>query len=155
MVGERAVPDQLLLLMVESVASEPRPETCPDGRERLGSVVMPEIDELAERRLSKRLLKVEVYTPPVTEPALPEIEPVMMFEKMFVPENVLLSPRSVEEAAVTVMSVEPSKGMPLMFLVAASLVAVPALPPMFMVEVAVEYHVPLESAARPFHADEF
>ena len=57
---DNCVPDQLLLLMVESVAREPRPVTCVDGSERFGSVVIPEIEEDAESLLSKRPLKVVV-----------------------------------------------------------------------------------------------
>jgi hypothetical protein len=38
----------------------------------------------------------------VTVPALPETEPVMMFENVLFPENVLLSAKSVELAAVIV-----------------------------------------------------
>ena len=54
------------------------------------------------KRGSKRPLKVVVYTPLVTVPALPVMEPWMVLVKLFVPEKVLLSARSVEEAAVTV-----------------------------------------------------
>ena len=43
-----------------------------------------------------------VYTPFVTVPAFPEIEPVMVCEKVFAPENVLLLARSVVEAPVKV-----------------------------------------------------
>ena len=57
---DNCVPDQLLLLMVESVASEPSPVTCVYGSVRFGKVVMPETEEDAERRLSKRPLKVVV-----------------------------------------------------------------------------------------------
>ena len=49
---------------------------------RFGSVVV------AERRLSKRLLKVVVYTPLVTVPALPEMLPVMVLLKVWVPPHV-------------------------------------------------------------------
>ena len=45
---------------MSQVASEPKPETWPDGSERLGSVVMPETEVVAERRLSKSPLKVVV-----------------------------------------------------------------------------------------------
>ena len=58
----------------------------------------------------------------VAVPALPVTEPLIGLVK------VLLSERIVEEAAVIVMFVEPSKATPLMVLVAANLVAVPALP---------------------------
>ena len=77
---------------------------------RLFRVVVP------ARFVSKRPAKVVVYTPFVTVPALPEIEPVMVDEKVLLPEKVLLLARSVEEAAVMVMSCEPSKAVPLMFL---------------------------------------
>ena len=48
--------------------------------------------------------------------------------KLLVPENVLAFERRVEEAAVIVMSPEPSNATVLMFFVAASFVAVPAFP---------------------------
>lgn len=71
---------------------------------------------VAARLVSKRPEKVVVYTPFVTVPALPEIEPVMVLEKVLLPPKVLLLARSVEEAAVMVMSAEPLKAVPLMFL---------------------------------------
>lgn len=83
---------------------------------------------VAARLVSKRPEKVVVYTPFVTVPALPEIEPVMVLEKVLLPEKVLLLARSVEEAAVMVMSAEPLKAVPLMFLEVCRMVAVPALP---------------------------
>ena len=61
---------------------------------RFGRVVTPAMDEEAERRVSKSELKVEVYTPLVTVPALPEI----LIPWVFV--QVLVSARSVEDAAV-------------------------------------------------------
>ncbi len=61
-------------------------------------------------------------------PALPEIEPVMRLSKVLLPEKVLLLARSVEEAAVIVISAEPLKAVPLMFLEVWRMVAVPALP---------------------------
>lgn len=64
----------------------------------------------------------------VTVPALPEIEPVMVLSKVLLPEKVLLLARRVEEAAVIVMSAEPLKAVPLMFLEVWRMVAVPALP---------------------------
>lgn len=77
---------------------------------------------------SKSPLKVVVYTPFVTVPALPDIEPEMVFEKVLLPEKVLLLARRVDEAAVIVMSAEPLKAVPLMFLEVSRMVAVPALP---------------------------
>lgn len=71
---------------------------------------------LVSNLVSNRPLKVVVYTPFVTVPALPDIEPVMVLEKVLLPEKVLLLARSVEEAAVMVMSAEPLKAVPLMFL---------------------------------------
>jgi hypothetical protein len=64
-------------------------------------------------RVSKRPLKVVVYTPLVTVPAFPETDPVMSEEKVLFPEKVLLLARSVEEAAATVISAEPLKDTPL------------------------------------------
>src|SRR3989344_1072974 len=75
---ESSVPDQLLLFTLERVAREPRPETCPEGRDKFGRVVMPEIEVLAERRVSKRVLKVVVYTPLVPVPALPPMFKVVV-----------------------------------------------------------------------------
>lgn len=77
---------------------------------RLLRVVVP------ARFVSKRAAKVVVYTPFVTVPAFPVIEPVMVLEKVLLPEKVLLLARSVEEAAVIVMSADPLKEVPLMFL---------------------------------------
>ena len=50
----------------------------------------------------------------VAVPALPEIEPVTVVLKVLVPEKVLLSARSVEEAAVTVTDPPAFKVDPLM-----------------------------------------
>jgi hypothetical protein len=93
---------------------------------RLFRVVVPA--RLVSNRVSKRPLKVVVYTPFVTVPALPEIEPVMRLENVLLPEKVLLSARAVEEAAVIVMFCEPSKAVPLIFLGVVSVAAEPALP---------------------------
>ena len=48
--------------------------------------------------------------------------------KLLVPENVLLLAKSVEEAAVMVMSAEPLKDTPLIARAVWRVVAVPALP---------------------------
>jgi len=133
---DNCVPDQLPLLIVESVASEPSPETWPDGSDRFGKVVMPETDVEALRRLSKSVPKVVVYTPFVTVPAFPVIAPVMVFEKVLVPLKVLSFARSVEDAAVTVMFPVPSKDVPLIVRAVARAVAVAALPPIESDEVA-------------------
>lgn len=71
---------------------------------------------LVSNLVSKSPLKVVVYTPFVTVPALPEIEPVIVLEKTLLPEKVLLLASKVDEAAVIVMSAEPLKATPLMFL---------------------------------------
>ncbi len=71
---------------------------------------------LVSNLVSKSPLKVVVYTPLVTVPALPEIEPVMVFPKVLLPEKVLSLARRVDDAAVMVMSAEPLKAVPLMFL---------------------------------------
>ena len=85
----------------------PKSETWDFVIERLGRVVIEATLVVAARsvtkRGSKRELKVVVYTPLVTVPALPETEPVIVEEKVLDPEKVLESPRSVEEAAVIVM----------------------------------------------------
>ncbi len=52
----------------------------------------------------------------------------MVLSKVLLPEKVLLLARRVEEAAVIVMSAEPLKAVPLMFLEVWRTVAVPALP---------------------------
>src|SRR3989344_5925146 len=83
------------------------------------------------------VLPTEVMTPErlalvVTVAALPE--PVMREEKVFDPENVLLSARNVVEA--TVMLAVPLKETPLMVRAVSMAVAVAALPPMESVEVA-------------------
>src|SRR3989344_2936516 len=69
-----------------------------------------------------------------TEVMRPETEPVMREEKVFDPENVLESARSVVEA--TVMLAVPLKEMPLMVRAVSRAVAVAALPPMESEEVA-------------------
>ena len=89
-------------------------------------VVVPA--RLVSNLVSNSPLKVEVYTPLVTVPALPVIEPVMVLLKVLLPEKVLLLARSVEEAAVIVMSADPLKEVPLMFRAFWRMVAVPALP---------------------------
>jgi hypothetical protein len=71
---------------------------------------------LVSNLVSKRPLKVVVYTPLVTVPALPLIEPVMVFPNVLLPEKVLSLARRVEEAAVMVMSADPLKAVPLIFL---------------------------------------
>ena len=76
-------------------------------------------------------------TTPVTFAAVPETEPVIVEEKVLVPEKVLLFARSVEEAAVRVISALPLKDVPLMVRAVARVVAVAALPPMLRVEVLV------------------
>ncbi len=55
-----------------------------------------------------------VYTPFVTVPALPLIDPVIVLEKVLFPEKVLLFARSVEEAALIVMLSPLAKVVPLM-----------------------------------------
>lgn len=69
---------------------------------RLFRVVVPA--RLVSNLVSKSPLKVVVYTPLVTVPAFPEIEPVMVFENVLLPEKVLSLARRVDEAAVMVMS---------------------------------------------------
>ena len=90
------------------------------------SVVVPA--KLEAKRGSNRELNVVVYTPLVTVPALPVIEPLIVLLKMLVPLNVLLFAKSVEEAAVTVMLEVPSKVTPLMVRPVWRAVAVEALP---------------------------
>ena len=77
-------------------------------------VVVPA--RLVSNLVSNSPLKVVVYTPLVTVPALPDIEPVMVLPKVLLPEKLLSLARSVEEAAVIVMSADPLKAVPLMFL---------------------------------------
>ena len=77
-------------------------------------VVVPA--RLVSNLVSNSPLKVVVYTPFVTVPALPDIEPVMVLPKVLLPEKLLSLARSVEEAAVIVMSADPLKAVPLMFL---------------------------------------
>ena len=64
----------------------------------------------------------------VAVPAFPEIEPVIVAEKMLAPLHVLLLTRSVEDAAVTVMSEVPLNETPLIKREFWRAVAVPALP---------------------------
>jgi hypothetical protein len=85
----------------------------------------------------------------VAVPALPVIEPVMVLLNVLVPEKVLLFARSVEEAAVMVMSVEPLNAVPLMLREFWRRVAVPALPPMLSEEVETAYVVPPFAPTRP------
>jgi hypothetical protein len=61
-------------------------------------------------------------------PALPEILPVMVLEKVLLPEKVLLFESKVEEAAVMVMLPVPSNDTPLIVLAVSRAVAVSALP---------------------------
>ena len=72
--------------------------------------------------------KVVVYTPFVTVPALPVIEPLIVLLKMLVPLNVLLFASKVEDAAVITMFPVPSKVTPLMVRPVWRAVAVEALP---------------------------
>ena len=67
----------------------------------------------AARFESKRPPKVVVYTPLVTVPAFPVIEPLIVEENVLVPEKVLLSLRSEEEAAEMVMFEPRLKVVPL------------------------------------------
>jgi hypothetical protein len=83
----------------------------------------------------------------VAVPALPEIEPEMVFEKVLVPLKVLLFARSVDEAAVMVMSCEPLKAVPLMFLEVWRRVAVPAFPVIEPVMVLATVRAPKLAAA--------
>ena len=77
--------------------------------------MIPEIEDEAESRLSKRLLNEEpIYMPLVTVPALPEMLPVMMLLNVFIPLKVLVSARSVEEAAVIVCVSPKLNRVPLM-----------------------------------------
>ena len=66
----------------------------------------------------------------VAVPALPLMDPVMVEEKVLLPEKVLELARSVEEAAVMVIGEAPVKVTPLMVLPGESAEAVAALPPM-------------------------
>ena len=86
---------------------------------RFGRVVTPAMDEEAERRVSKSELKVEVYTPLVTVPALPEI----LIPWVFV--QVLVSARRVVEAMM--MFVDPLKETPLMVRGVVSVAAEPEM----------------------------
>ena len=70
-------------------------------------------------------------------------------ENVFVPLQVLLLARRVEEAAVTVMFPEPSKEVPFIVTGEASFVAVPALPPMLSVEVETAYVAPVFNPSNP------
>ena len=68
---------------------------------------MEETEVVPERsvvkRASKSGLKVVVYTPLVTEPALPEMLPLMVLEKVLDPLKVLLFASKVVEAPVKVV----------------------------------------------------
>lgn len=79
-------------------------------------------------RGSKSELKVVVYTPLVTVPALPVILPVIVCENVLFPEKRFESVRRVEEAAVMMMFPVPSKETPLMVRALCNALAVPALP---------------------------
>lgn len=61
-------------------------------------------------------------------PALPEIDPVMVLEKVLLPEKVLSLASKVDEAAVMVMSCEPLNETPFMLRAVWRTVAEPALP---------------------------
>ena len=61
-------------------------------------------------------------------PVIPRFVVVALVKALF-PENVLLSPSNVEDAALIVMLLEPLKETPLMVRAVWSAVAVPALPP--------------------------
>jgi hypothetical protein len=54
--------------------------------------------------------------------------PVIVLEKVFEPEKVFELAKSVDDAAVIVMSCEPLKAVPFIFLDVWRMVAVPALP---------------------------
>ena len=67
------------------------PVTCDEGRDRFGRVVILATDVVAARDVinlvSNNPLNVVVYTPLVTVPAFPEIEPAIVCENVFAPEN--------------------------------------------------------------------
>jgi hypothetical protein len=91
------------------------------------------VDEAAvmvmlEVPLNEVPLMVRAFWRAVAVPALPEIEPEMVFEKVLVPLKVLLLARRVEEAAVIVIFPVPSNEVPLMVRALRRAVAVPALP---------------------------
>ena len=69
-------------------------------------MVMPETDELAESLVSKSPLKVVVYTPLVTVPAVPETEPVIWFATVSEPSDAVCAKRFVELAVVEKKAVE-------------------------------------------------
>ena len=101
------------------------------------------------------VLPTDVMTPErlalvVTVAALPLMEPVMRLENVSLPENVLLSPRSVVEA--TTMLAVPLKETPLMVRAFWSAVAVPALPPMESDEAVPVNPVPVAPRQIPYHA---
>src|SRR3989344_751092 len=75
---ESSVPDQLLLFTLERVAREPRPETCPEGRDKFGKVVMPEIEVLAERRGGEGGVEGVVGKPLGAGPAVPPMFKVVV-----------------------------------------------------------------------------
>jgi hypothetical protein len=90
-------------------------------------VIFPRTEFPAVKLVVKRLVEEAVVAKELVEVAAVVVERVMLL-KMFAPVKVLLFERSVEEAAVIVMSAEPSKEMPLMFLAVSRIVAVPAFP---------------------------
>ena len=110
-------------------------------RVMLSKMLLPEKVLLFERSVEEAAVMVMLAVPSkevplmvrgvwswVAVPALPETAPVMVLEKVLLPEKVLLFERSVEEAAVMVMSEVPLKEVPLMFLAVWRAVAVEALP---------------------------
>ena len=99
---------EVVVALVETRSVRPRRTAM------LFRVVVPA--RLVSNLVSNSPLKVVVYTPFVTVPALPDIEPVMVLPKVLLPEKLLSLARSVEEAAVIVMSADPLKAVPLMFL---------------------------------------
>ncbi len=78
--------------------------------------------------LNETPLIVRAFWSAVAVPALPETEPVIVLENVFVPANVLLSARRVDVAALSVMLPVPSKDTPLIVRAFWRAVAVPALP---------------------------
>jgi hypothetical protein len=83
----------------------------------------------------------------VAVPALPEIEPEMVFEKVLVPLKVLLLARRVEEAAVIVIFPVPSNEVPFIVRALRSAVAVPAFPVIEPVMVLATVRAPKLAAA--------
>jgi hypothetical protein len=87
---------------------------------------------------------------PAFAPTRPESdERIGSVEKVFVPLQVLVSARRVEEAAVTVMFPAPVKSVPLMLAPGERAEAVAALPPMLSVLVETAYETPLFAPTRP------